>query len=1129
MSHSSPSHAFNLRQFDRFDLQAQVIGSVLKVAEHKGIISKELAAKFNGEEPAPETLEKVDLRAAQLQHKKDTEDRLSNPFDTRTEPQPATPDAEENEPAVNLLHTAMQFREARTPEAQAECFKKLQQQVQLTSDELSQLGKLMTLLVPALESTSTVQESANPLDSAIGLFKEYLLSGLKKDASGKNAYGMEPEQWMDALAKAKDKLILSLVTTAHPWNFLTPEGRDYQQSFISALRVASGYSGTDNADIDAEDIAAFDKRARRVIPGYDKTNAAPALTQTATSVIENVVAKACDAINAGKPLTYVNKVTVGAETETEKDIINVVKPAMAAMQQSWNLALGSKAVRDAAATLGADTKQKLHALLLNDDDKKRTYEQRSWIRAGADKDGRHESTDVAFYSGYMDSLDENGVYRGPILDLRENAEIRKKAIGGFIASRYKEDKNNFRQICDDFCREQEQKTGKPLGEHWSSPKVSLFQHLSEENQSAFLQYLLEHGENLFNRREIRSETLGFNENFYPVYKQLLKDYKLDPHTPYGSLSSEVRDELLNRMSEVEGEFVSGHKVEDPITVTGGYDINRVITKINSKATIVGFNYKHDANKNALLIDKYTTDGNGGTRQLNAMESMECSSYIRRLFLVNKVVDEQKQHGVMVVEREQAANFENPSDFFAQLYLYQQTGLITLGDVERNGEKHKEVVAMPKIGIMPLFETTPDMRRGPEILRNILSTPLGRSYYEQRGKAEIMVGYSDGAKSGGNFASHWRIRQFEKQAIAAFKETFGPDYEVRFLRGPGRGENRGGTRRYDRQYLLHDDSANITAVNDQTIQADLPVRMQMDPKFAERTLAEFQVSALSGAVEAQREKSELEKKRQESFDRVIGFLVSHSEEHYRTGIFDKVDETETFLKTVTKNPDASSRMGKRADTAQRGIGPQRAITVELATNIAGMPLHDYGLKRALEDYMNGNAVETPAVLDEKGNEVRGEAALMILARDCSFFREEMKLATLRQQSLNPVLAEHWTQRMEAQIDKDNEKAKTPKPADEINAAKQAQRAFTQDVLKELGGLGELCQSLLQGKKVHTRMTREDYSGEPYAEALATIGNAVCLAHPTLADDTAKHFYLAMQNPISNRPASEMAVRTPGVSK
>ncbi len=291
---------------------------------------------------------------------------------------------------------------------------------------------------------------------------------------------------------------------------------------------------------------------------------------------------------------------------------------------------------------------------------------------------------------------------------------------------------------------------------------------------------------------------------------------------------------------------------------------------------------------------------------------------------------------------------------------------------------------------------------------------------------------------------------------------------------------------------------------------------MDPQFAERTTAEMLVSTMAGAVEARRKKDDLEQKRIKSFEAACEFIATHSEDYYEKGIFEKRDEADAFIKAVVKNPEASSRRQKRNNTDQKGIGPQRAITVEYAANIAGLPLHDYGLHYALKHYIESG----PPVLDEKGNEVRGEDALKIMAKDFAFFREEMKLATIRQQKFTPVLAAVWAKRA-------------------------GQEGWVDTIMKELIGLGELCQSILSaGMDSGTKMPfgkREDYSGEPYTSAFADVSQAVLSANPELLaakqEDKSPEalrqkavknkFYLALQNLVSEGPPGPMRSKTPGI--
>ena len=421
----------------------------------------------------------------------------------------------------------------------------------------------------------------------------------------------------------------------------------------------------------------------------------------------------------------------------------------------------------------------------------------------------------------------------------------------------------------------------------------------------------------------------------------------------------------------------------------------------------------------------------------------------------------------------------------------------------------------KVGIQPLFETTKEMKNAGHIVGEILKSPLGESYYRARGKAEFMVGYSDGAKSGGNFASHVRIREFERLVTEMFKKKFGGDYEVRFLRGPGRGGNRGGTRRYDRQYVLHHDSVNHSAVNDQTVQGDLAVRMEMDPKFAERTMAEMLVSAMAGAVEARREKTAPEKEKLAHFEKAISAMADDSEAHYQKNVFEKREEIDNLIPTIAKNPNASSRSQKRANTDQKGIGPQRAITVEYGAENMGLNLHNNGQNTALKAYANAH----------------GEDALYEMAQEFPFFREQMKLTALRQQSFNSLLAELWTEKAAKVIEKNAWEKADKEGRSEIDqqdvARQQANlRSMVANISNELSGLGDRAQSILAGRPVKAG-SREDYSGEPYNMAMAGVAQAV-LAANEVNNPNSQRLYFALQNAISEIPAATMQVNIPGLS-
>ncbi len=1071
-----PQEPFSLDQYERYDLHAQLIDYAAKLAVEEGVINRKLLNKFgvtpnNGLHHSVEKITKEELEAEQ-----------------RTFDNSQSSDAENDVFPSNLLHFAQQFRAAKTTEDKDKAFAELTQFAKLTPAEQVEISDLMTLLVPVINAANSVKEKEYPNATPEEIFKNFMMSGLKVVKDGKNTFGMRPEEWLEEVKATKSELILSFVNTSHPTNFHTPVGRDYEKSLITLMNTMK-----------------FDKDG---IMNSDDLEGAFA-TQ---------VSNACHDIKDRKnpkSLTYVNKITVGEETDTEKAALKVQKKAVSGMMQAWNIAMTDMDVLKEAAKVAPKLRSKVGELQLSETEKEKMYEQRSWILGGADKDGRDESTDPVFFAGYKSSLDSKGRYSGPIMDLRENAEIRKKLLNALMARSYGRNQD-FRDICEEFDRVSVNKD--PNFDHTKDG----FLKMSEPRQQEFLEFLMSYqGEQfksadkpmvvgLYNERSSRTEAVGFNEAYYKVLHGdpakegdvgFLKEHGLDKHTTYATMSNDIRAELLSKMSKVNGIVETGRDFNKPISKTAGYVIDRVH---NDDGEVTGFTYYHGALGLPLTNSQPTPDGEGGTRMLKPEESLSCMSYLRRLYLVNHVIEEQKKLGTpnLVVEREQAANFENASDFFAQMYLYQQAGLVTV-------EQGK--VTKAKIGIQPLFETTPEMLRGPEIIDKILASPLAESYYKTRGKAEFMVGYSDGAKSGGNFASHVRIREFERMLTKKFKDKFGQDYEVRILRGPGRGENRGGVRKYDRQFALHDDTVNTIPVSDQTLQGDLIIRMQMDPQFAIRTFAEIMVSAVAGTVKGRRAEevakqaeagdkdSQLEVARKASFEKAIEFIAKHSEEEYRKGIYEKENECDAFIKTVVRNPEATSRRQKRANTVQKGIGPQRAITVEYATIISGVPMHDYGFAPAMDEFAKSGL----SVLDRDGREVNGQKALEVLAQDSELFREELKLCSIRQQSMNPTTAAFW-------------------------AKKAGQEPFINEILDNVSGLGDKCEQLLTGNAQAKARPREDFSGEPFMNGLSDVAQAILAGNDKVEKTTEQRLYFALQAAVSERPAGNMRVEKPGFS-
>jgi phosphoenolpyruvate carboxylase len=70
-----------------------------------------------------------------------------------------------------------------------------------------------------------------------------------------------------------------------------------------------------------------------------------------------------------------------------------------------------------------------------------------------------------------------------------------------------------------------------------------------------------------------------------------------------------------------------------------------------------------------------------------------------------------------------------------------------------------------LDIAPLLETVDDLKRGPEILRTLLSHDIYRQHLEQRGgRQTVMIGYSDSNKESGIAAARWALQEAQIELV-----------------------------------------------------------------------------------------------------------------------------------------------------------------------------------------------------------------------------------------------------------------------------------------------------------------------------------------------------------------------------
>ena len=151
-------------------------------------------------------------------------------------------------------------------------------------------------------------------------------------------------------------------------------------------------------------------------------------------------------------------------------------------------------------------------------------------------------------------------------------------------------------------------------------------------------------------------------------------------------------------------------------------------------------------------------------------------------------------------------------------------------------------------IVPLFESIDDLRRAPEIVRDLVQIPLvRRSVRAQGGVFEVMIGYSDSNKDGGFLSSNWELAKAQLRLTRLGRECGVP---IAFFHGRGGSVSRGGA----------PTGRAIAAQPAGSIQGRLRLTEQGEVvsfKYANRGTAAYQTELLAASVLEHALKSERE--------------------------------------------------------------------------------------------------------------------------------------------------------------------------------------------------------------------------------------------------------------------------------
>ena len=196
---------------------------------------------------------------------------------------------------------------------------------------------------------------------------------------------------------------------------------------------------------------------------------------------------------------------------------------------------------------------------------------------------------------------------------------------------------------------------------------------------------------------------------------------------------------------------------------------------------------------------------------DASYTTETTETLNVFRVARRALDEISQRAIRtyVVSMTQQA-----SDLLAVLVLAKQAGLGDGGtgrrgdggivgqrDGETEGRGGKEMrqltspqslnpsISQSRLAVAPLFETIDDLRRAPDVMRQLFENPAYRRVLaSQDNLQEVMIGYSDSSKDGGILTSSWELYKAQEQLWEVAREH---GVELRLFHGRGGTVGRGG--------------------------------------------------------------------------------------------------------------------------------------------------------------------------------------------------------------------------------------------------------------------------------------------------------------------------------------------------
>jgi phosphoenolpyruvate carboxylase len=249
------------------------------------------------------------------------------------------------------------------------------------------------------------------------------------------------------------------------------------------------------------------------------------------------------------------------------------------------------------------------------------------------------------------------------------------------------------------------------------------------------------------------------------------------------------------------------------------------------------------------------------------------------------------------------------DLLRVLLLARDAGLVDLAGEE----------PISRLDVVPLFETRDDLRRAPEVMRELIADPAYARQLRARGmRQEVMLGYSDSAKDAGLLPAAWELYRAQ-EALASLCAEHG--IRLTLFHGQGGTVGRGGGSPVFRA---------LSALPPGTVRGAIKITEQgevISQKFGLLPIAERSLEVLvTGTLLADFHdwRKELDEGEEESFRAMMDRLAERALPVFRKLVHEDDRLFELFLGCTPVVELANVHFGSRPAYRQKGTGRMSGI-------------------------------------------------------------------------------------------------------------------------------------------------------------------------------------------------------------